>query len=240
MLIDIEEKETAYMEKYLYDTHLHTSEVSACATITGVEQARIYKNLGYQGIIVTDHFYNGNTRVPRNLPWEEWVNRFTKGYEVTKSEGDRIGLSVFFAWEESFRGNDFIIYGLDKEWLLDHPSMINWTIEEYHERVKSDGGCIVHAHPFREADYIERTRLYPDNVDAVEVINSSHTDSNFDKRASQYAKNHKLAVTAGSDSHHEDDRRGGILFDHKLEDIHDFVKTIMSGKNVELVRNIND
>ena len=33
-----------------------TSEVSACASTSGAGQARIYKELGYDGIIVTDHF----------------------------------------------------------------------------------------------------------------------------------------------------------------------------------------
>ena len=36
------------MSKYLYETHMHTDEASACATATGVEQARIYKELGYR------------------------------------------------------------------------------------------------------------------------------------------------------------------------------------------------
>ena len=46
---------------YKYETHLHTCEASACASAKGEEQARRYKELGYDGIIVTDHFFNGNT-----------------------------------------------------------------------------------------------------------------------------------------------------------------------------------
>ena len=37
--------------------------------------------------------------------------------------GDEIGLQVFFGWEETFDGQDFLIYGLDKEWMLKHPEM---------------------------------------------------------------------------------------------------------------------
>lgn len=224
------------MRKYLYETHTHTSEISACASTSGARQVRIYKELGYDGIIVTDHFYNGNTLVPRNLPWEKWVNKFVGGYENAKEEGDKIGLSVFFGWEESFQGNDFLIYGLDKQWLLEHPQIINWSVEEHYEHIKADGGYFVHAHPYREANYIKKIRLYPNHVDAMEVINSSHRKLNFDKRASRYANSHKLAVTAGSDSHHDKDLRGGMLFDHKLEDIHDFIRTMESGEDVQLVR----
>ena len=56
---------------YKYETHLHTKEASACASSTGAEMARAYQAAGYAGIIVTDHFFNGNTAVPANLPWEK-------------------------------------------------------------------------------------------------------------------------------------------------------------------------
>ena len=227
------------MGKYLYETHMHTAEISACASATGKRQARIYKDLGYDGIIVTDHFYNGNTTIPRNLPWEEWVNRFALGYENAKKEGDKIGLSVFFGWEESFEGNDFLVYGLDKQWLIDHPETLGWGIEETYQRVKAEGGYFVHAHPFREADYIKKIRLFPRHVDAVETINSSHINLNYDKKASNYAAKYKLPVMAGSDAHHERDIRGGMAFNHKLADIQDFVETMKSGGETYLFRNVN-
>ena len=47
--------------KYFYDTHVHTSEASACAKNTGAEMARAAKAAGYTGIIITDHAWNGNT-----------------------------------------------------------------------------------------------------------------------------------------------------------------------------------
>ncbi len=224
------------MRKYLYETHMHTSEISACASTSGAKQARIYKELGYDGIIVTDHFYNGNTLIPRNMPWDKWVNKFTLGYENAKREGDKIGLSVFFGWEESFEGNDFLIYGLDKKWLLEHPDIVYWSIEEHYEHIKAAGGYFVHAHPYREASYINKIRLFPNHVDAVEVINSSHDDLHYDRRAGSFADSHKLPVTAGSDSHHDRDLRGGMLFDHKLENISDFISAMESGADVELLR----
>ena len=39
---------------------------------------------GYNGIIVTDHFFNGNTCVPEYLPWKERVDMFT--YDCGKVE----------------------------------------------------------------------------------------------------------------------------------------------------------
>ena len=49
------------MDGYLYETHMHTSEGSACGQSAGAEMARAYAENGYTGIIVTDHFFYGNT-----------------------------------------------------------------------------------------------------------------------------------------------------------------------------------
>ena len=57
------------MEKlYKIETHMHTSQGSACAVSTGEEMARAHKAAGYDAIIITDHFFGGNTTVPRDLP----------------------------------------------------------------------------------------------------------------------------------------------------------------------------
>ncbi|MDE5698289.1 MAG: hypothetical protein K2I96_12910, partial [Lachnospiraceae bacterium] len=101
---------------YLYEVHLHTTGASACARSAGSEYISYYKNLGYDGIIVTDHFFNGNCCVPKNLPWEERVDIFCSGYEDARAEGNRQGLKVFFAWECRFDGDEFLVYGLDKKW----------------------------------------------------------------------------------------------------------------------------
>ena len=64
---------------YLYETHMHTSQSSACAVSTGAQMARAYKEAGYTGIFVTDHFFNGNCAVPKFLPWKERVRNRTAG-----------------------------------------------------------------------------------------------------------------------------------------------------------------
>ena len=38
---------------YRYETHLHTCQGSKCGRSTGAEQARFYKEAGYQGIDYT-------------------------------------------------------------------------------------------------------------------------------------------------------------------------------------------
>lgn len=216
------------MGLYLYETHLHTSEASACSIRTGAEQARIYNDAGYTGIIVTDHFFNGNTAIPSNMPWDKRIDMFCKGYENAKEEGDKIGLSVFFGWEANYKGTEFLIYGLDHEWLKNHPEMINWSIEEQYYYIHEAGGFVVHAHPFRKRAYIKEIRLFPDFVDAVEAYNVGNDSSDFDKKAAAYARKHNLPEFAGTDSHGFEQKYNAMGFGKPLNNIEDFISSVKS------------
>ena len=196
--------------------------------ISGKEQARAYKKAGYSGIVVTDHFFNGNTSIPDNLPWEERVNLFYKGYESAKREGDKIGLSVFFAWESNYDGTEFIVLGLGKDFLLDNPDYLSWSIKKQYENVKEAGGYIIHAHPFRIRSYIKEVRLFPEYTDAVEVVNIGNGNKEFDNQALEYARKHNFPAIAGTDSHGYEEKRTGIAFNYKIEDNIDLIEGIRS------------
>lgn len=224
---------------YLYETHLHTSQSSACARSTGAEMAKACKEAGYTGIIVTDHNWGGNTAVRRKKPWREWVCEFVKGYEDAKCAGDQIGLDVFFGYEAGYRGTEFLIYGVDKEFMLDHPELREASVEEQYRLVKQAGGMVIHAHPFREEYYIPKIRLYPEYVDGVEGINATHSNHKsmshnravFDERAIAYAKEKQLPITAGSDIHSTSLLGGGMAFRRRLSDAGDFIKAVTSGED---------
>ncbi|GHT66206.1 hypothetical protein FACS1894110_09480 [Spirochaetia bacterium] len=215
---------------YLYETHLHTSQISACGESRGREYIRGYKQLGYTGIIVTDHFYRGNCTVNRNLPWREWVNQYCRGFEDARNEGARQGLDVFFGWEETFDGDDYLIYGLGKEWLMEHPEAARWSRREQFLAVREAGGCVVHAHPFRQHYYIRSITLAPALVDAVEAANAGNHEQYYDALALRYAKKLGLPVTAGSDVHDTVQLAAGDVFgvylNKKMETIADYAAAI--------------
>ena len=231
---------------YRYETHLHTSQGSLCGKATGAEQARYYKQAGYQGIIVTDHFFGGNTTMPKTARWKERIDVFCKGYEDALTEGQKIGLDVFLGWEECFsrydEGRDeYLIYGLDKQWLYDHPEVENWTRKQYFEAVHQDGGCIIQAHPFRKRDYIKKIRLGLQFWHGIEVANAGN-DQWADVCAMRYAKEFDLVTIAGSDNHlysmHVPEGNRplmGIELDEKLKDIHDLVNIIRNRGKIDLV-----
>lgn len=215
---------------YRYETHLHTAETSACATASGEKQAMFYKSRGYQGIFVTDHFLNGNTTVPRDLGWNERIERFCKGYENARECGEKIGLDVFFGWEYSYKGADLLTYGLDGEWLLRHPLLLEMDVNSYCEFVHSEGGIIVQAHPFREADYIPMIRLFPRKCTGCEITNAWNSDQ-ANEMAAFYAEKYGLRPLAGSDNHRCDQKRlCGIETDVRITDSAHFIRLIREGK----------
>lgn len=222
---------------YLYETHLHTTAASACAKSAGAEYIPYYKSLGYDGIIVTDHFFNGNCCIPKNLPWEERVNLFCKGYEEAKEAGDRQGLKVFFAWECRFDGDEFLVYGLDKQWMLSHPDMMEWDHITHYNRIKADGGLVVQAHPFRERGYLSEVYVHPHQCDAFEVANAGNPYEQ-NRMAYRYAKEHNIIMTAGSDIHKvgvtDNGSIYGMAFDEPLVSISDYVKRIKNGTGFHL------
>ncbi len=218
------------MQKYKYETHTHTSEVSRCSNIKAAQLVQFYRDLGYRGLCITDHFLNGNTTVPSELPWEERVELFCQGYKYAYLEGKKIGIDVFFGWEYSYRGTDLLTYGLDQEWLLKHPEVMNIDINEYCDLVHSYGGFIAHAHPFREAEYIDMIRLLPRKVDAVETANSCRSDFE-NKLADQYADNYSLLKIAGSDNHKGRLRRfSGLQLSSSVKDVKELILAVKQGE----------
>lgn len=219
---------------YLYETHMHTSEGSACAGSSGREMALSYKNAGYTGIIITDHNWYGNTAVDNKLPWEEWCDRFFKGYEAAKKCGDEIGLQVFPGWESGYQGPEFLVYGISPETLKKHPELKDATIPEQLKIVHDLGGMVIQAHPYRKAWYISITRLYPDYADGLEIINASHSNPHngsrekvyYDDLAIKLARERNLPGTAGSDQHTVESFGGGVMFRTKLTSIQDYIDRI--------------
>lgn len=222
---------------YRYETHMHTCQSSLCGRTEGREHARFYKDKGYQGIIITDHFFGGNTAVPRDLAWEKRVELFCAGFEEARQEGERIGLNVLFGWEWCWKGTEFLTYGLDKAYLMAHPEMEEWDIPEYLTQVRGAGAYISHAHPFRQAPYLTgEPRLIPEFVDAVEIYNCGNAKLLYNQQALEYARKYGLAMTSGSDGHDANDMRGGgMRFATPMVTIQDFIRAVRTRQPFEVL-----
>ena len=224
---------------YRYETHMHTLPVSICAK-TGVRQSlEGYKAMGFDGVFITNHFIDGNISVDQNLSYAEKLAFYFSDYEEAKALEKELGIRVFLGVEMSYKGTDFLIYGLDKEWYLAHPEIEQMKKTEELAYLAEAGALIIQAHPFREARYIDHIRLFPRHVHGVEVYNGCRTE--FENRmALQYADNYGLLHFAGTDNHKAgltdfstgltpQKRYGGMESDSPIRDEADFIARVRDG-----------
>lgn len=215
---------------YKYETHLHTTPVSRCAKVSVRENLEFYKSIGYDGVFITNHFLDGNINISPDVPYGERIEFYFSDYEEAVRIGEEIGIKVFCGVELSYKGTDFLVYGLDKEWYLKHPEIMDMKKSEELVFMMESGALVIQAHPFREAGYIDHIRLFPRMVHGVEVINACRSEFE-NKMAELYAKNYGLLEFAGTDNHigKEKDWLAGMCCDRPLTDEKDFVRRVKSG-----------
>ena len=225
---------------YLYETHLHTSPISACGKAGVRETLEHYKSIGYAGVFMTDHFIDANFDLAaRELSYEERIEHYFSAYEEGKLIGDEIGLSVFPGFEMAEGWAHVLVYGIGKEWCLAHKDMDKMNKSELLTLLKEDGALLVQAHPFltKTAQII----LYPHHVHGVEIYNSSRPDSE-NRLAVQFAENYGLLPFAGSDNHEAGRRHrryGGMATDVPIEDFEHFKRLVLEG-NYKIFSKDND
>lgn len=223
------------MSQFLYETHLHTRGASACGVTEPEDYIDVYKRAGYAGIIVTDHFFNGNCGVDRSLPWEEMIAQYCSGYERALKAAQGKDFDVFFGIEYNFAGDEYLLYGLDKEWLLKHQNVMSVSHQQLFDMVNEAGGLMVQAHPFRMRSYIKQINLHPECVHALEVYNAGNIPEE-NAKAVILAHEHNLPCTSGSDMHNavfmenyikdKSFKPGAVILPRRITSIQEYVQAI--------------
>lgn len=215
---------------YRYETHMHTLPVSKCAKAYVRENLESYKALGFAGVFITNHFLDGNINVDHSLPYEDRIRFYFSDYEEAKRLAPEIGIDVFCGVESSYKGTDFLIYGLDMEWFLQHPEIEGMKKTEQLQLYLDSGALVIQAHPYREASYINHIRLFPRHVQGVEVYNGCRTDFE-NEMARHYADAYGLLHFAGTDNHRAGAHKkyGGMESPTPIRDEQDFIDRVLSG-----------
>ncbi len=227
---------------YKYETHLHTAPVSACAVVGVRENLEFYKSRGYDGVFITNHFLDGNIRISPQESYEKRLDFYFSDYDEALRIGAEIGINVLLGVEISYAGTDFLIYGLNKQWYYDHPEIIEMRMREKLDFIMESGGYIIHAHPYREAGYIDHIRLFPRSIHAVEVTNACRTELE-NKMAQIYAENYGFPTTGGTDNHIGENIKvlSGIMCDTPINCPEDYIELVKNRKlKIFLQRNIEE
>ena len=214
---------------YKTETHLHVSEVSRCSRIAASEMMKLYHESGYKTVFITDHFSAGYFETLGDIPWQEKTTIFLSGYYKAKVAGEKLGMNVLPAAEFSFSGkpNDYLAYGINKEFLDLYPNLYEMDIKDFVEVAKKYNVLIIQAHPYRDGICFPT----PDFVDGLEVYNSNPRHEDENERAEALAKEHNLYVTFGSDAHRLEDVAGcAVLSENEIKTVDDFITLVKFGQ----------
>lgn len=212
--------------------HQHTEICSKCGRANPAELVHAIKDSGFDGVVITNHFYHGNTGVDRGLAWADFVKVYEQSYLDAKAEGDRIGIDVLFGMEEHVgNSKEVLIYGVHPQFFYDHPELRACDLKMIHDLVHAAGGLVVQAHPFRARGYIKDPllRLDPSLLDGIEVHNACNKPGE-NEAALELAESNGLICVAGSDAHgcgFED--RFGIASPCRIKTEEELVKVLRSG-----------
>ncbi|MCQ2451000.1 MAG: PHP domain-containing protein [Clostridia bacterium] len=228
---------------FFYETHQHTAACSKCAHVEAAELVKCLAEGGYAGVILTNHFYNGNTAIDRNLPWKEFCEAYEKDYEVAKEEAKKYDFDVLFGVEEHVgKGKEVLIYGLSPDNLKKHPELVSGNLETIYNVVHKYAGLVIQAHPFRDRAYITDPfeKLPTEYLDGFEVYNRANPDLS-NNQAYEYVKDLGKIITAGSDSHNfdEDYYRFGIGCEHRIRNEKELV-TVLKNRDYVLINERKD
>ena len=137
-----------------------------------------------------------------------------------------------FGVEYNYQGDEFLLYGITPEWLMENERIMDMSRHELYKTMKEVGAMMIQAHPYRERDYLVDIKLTADVFDGIEIYNAANGD-NMNALAYEYAKSLDTRMTAGSDIHYyHDNAMGGMAFDHKIGSIEEFVSSVMAGEGV--------
>ena len=210
---------------------MHTLPVSRCARYSVRDNLEFYRSLGYDGIFITNHFLDGNINIDKSLPYEEKVEFYFSDYYEALKLSQEIGIKVFLGVEISYRGTDFLIYGLDKEWFLAHPEIMDMKKSEELPFLASHGALVIQAHPYRQDRHIDHIRLFPHCIEGVETVNACRTELE-NRMADIFADAYGFVKTAGTDNHigSRITHLAGMESDTPLTDEADFIRRIRNGE----------
>lgn len=200
--IMLETKKIAEELKKLYpcrlELHAHSSPASGCSEVPADELVRAFKEAGYDGIAVTNHFISDSIHSESKL---KAIEKFKKDLFLARETGEKLGIKVYTGAELRFykeSDNDYLFFGYDTDELEEIFDYLNTDLETFVRDYKKENSLLIQAHPFRN----NMMKIDPKLVDAMEAYNVHQNHNGRVAVASLYAAEHGKIMTVGSDYHH--------------------------------------
>ncbi len=202
--------------KYKYDLHVHTSPVSPCGDFSPAEVVDKYIALGYNGVVITNHFHPKLVDKFENPT--DFAEYFLKDYRDAKEYGGKKDFDVILGIEMRFpeNDNDYLVYGVSEEDVYRTLDFVFTDYETFYKEFKNEKNLVIQAHPFRKNCVLQNT----DILDGIEVFNLHPGHNSAVGFASKSAsENPRLLKTGGTDFHHETHQgMCATLFKERIKD----------------------
>ncbi len=213
---------------YKYELHCHTKEVSRCGQVPAKEIIKMYKEKGYDGIVITDH-YSPMTFTPSTVMRpDKAVDFYTRGYKAALEEAGN-DFTVLLGMELRYyaTANDYLVYGISEEMLKSSGNLMAMYPRRFYKFAKKNGLIVTQAHPFR--DWM--IRINPKHLDGAEVFNGK-ASKEANEKSLQWAKANNMSVmVSGSDFHRPKNlAKGGIITQSQIKTNEDLIKILKTGE----------
>lgn len=186
---------------YKIEMHAHTSPCSPCGTVTPDELVNIYSKLGYDAVVITNHFsYGYGVFENSSISKDEKLAMYMKDYENACRAAEKKNIKILLGAELRFSENinDYLLYGADYETLHIAYDYLEEGLASYYKNGKPQNSLLLQAHPFRSG----MTQVNPELLDGIETFNMHPGQNSAIGFAVKYASEKAFAVTtAGTDFH---------------------------------------
>ena len=212
-------------KKILFETHLHTVEISPCAQVSYTEIPEIYLNAGYGGIIVTDHYSPYALNVLPQSTLDAKIDQYFRVAHKLAEEGARKGLQVLIGAEVTIflrdLPQDFLIYGDIEKPFRKRREVYDFCSADLYKFCLDHNFLMFQAHPLRSGwALIEDFK----NLHGLEVFNGNNHADNAYARTVALCEKHKLMQIAGGDFHGRGfEGRAGIYLPKSCRTVMDFI-----------------
>ncbi len=214
---------------FKYEIHCHTRETSVCATAPAKEVVQTYREHGYDGIVVTDHFSPMTFPLTKLFCPQKHTDFYFRGYRAAFAAAQGTDFTVLPGCEIRFYAtiNDYLLFGDVENFLKNNGNLLRAYPKKLSQLCREQGILMIQAHPFREW----MTRCNPAYLDGVEVLNGKDSPEERAKALAWAEQNGLTLCTGGGDFHHlKKPLMGGILTERRITDNETLVKILRNGE----------
>jgi hypothetical protein len=217
----------------LIDMHAHSAGISTCCKASLTDVIHHAREKDMDGVVLTNHYQKNYLREGESPT--DFAHRYLAEYACAVALGKETGFSFFFGIEvtmELYKQVHMLVYGVDEDFVLQHPTMYDYTQAKLYAAVQAAGGTLIQAHPMRHGrNVLLDTAL----LDGIEISSHLLYDGTHYEELAAIARVNGLLLTSGGDFHKDTPRPGcGIYLPDELQSTREIMAYLHTADRITL------